>query len=119
MKEVLPFDDINYGIDEQWAAIYPYTQEARPGGSVDLSVRIFNHSAVARTFTLEPDKASGFDVEPAGAALVIQPQSEGRQNFKVKIPENVSSGLSLFFVSVKFDGWDLHEWCESMIGISK
>jgi glyoxylase-like metal-dependent hydrolase (beta-lactamase superfamily II) len=119
LKELLPFDDINYGIDEQWASIYPYSQKTSPGGSVEYSVRIFNHSDVAKTFTLTPDKTDGINVKPGMASVVIGPNSEGKQSFKVTISEKAAMGVSLLFVSIKFDGWDLRQWCEGLVEISQ
>ena len=100
LKELIPFDDINYGIDEQWARIYPYGQKASPGGSLEYSVKIFNHSGVAKTFFLEQEKAEGFKVEPEKASIVIGPQSEGEQKFKVSVSGEVASGISLCCLSM-------------------
>jgi glyoxylase-like metal-dependent hydrolase (beta-lactamase superfamily II) len=119
LKDLLPFDDINYGIDEQWARIYPYGQKASPGGSLDFSVKIFNHSGEAKTFTLEPAETEGLNVEPEKVSIVIGPQTEGEQNFRVSVSETAAPGISLLFVTVKFDGWDLHEWCEGLVEISR
>jgi glyoxylase-like metal-dependent hydrolase (beta-lactamase superfamily II) len=119
LKELLPFDDINFGIDEQWARIYPYGQKVSPGGSLDYSVKIFNHSDVAKTFTLEPEKTAGFNVDPKRTSILIGPQAEGEQNFRVKVSSQVNPGVSLLFVTVKYDGWDLHEWCEGLVEISR
>jgi glyoxylase-like metal-dependent hydrolase (beta-lactamase superfamily II) len=119
LKELIPFDDINYGVDEQWARIYPYGQKTTPGESFDYSVKIFNHSAVAKTFFLEQDKAAGFKVEPEKASIVIGPHSEGEQKFKASVSKHAASGVSLLFVNVKFDRWDLHRWCETLIEISQ
>lgn len=119
MEELLPFDDINYGIDEQWARIYPYGQKASPGETVECSVRIFNHSAVSRTFKLIPDKTEGTDIQPAEASLVITPDSEGIKKFKVKVSKKIPSGISLFTVSIKSAEWDLHEWAEALIEVSE
>jgi glyoxylase-like metal-dependent hydrolase (beta-lactamase superfamily II) len=118
LKELIPFDDINFGLDEQWATIYPYGQGVTPGGSLEYSVKIFNHSGAARTFTLQPVKTEGFYTEPGKASIVIGPQSEGKQSFKVSVAKNTTPGNSLLSVSVKFDGWDLREWCEELIEIS-
>ena len=119
LKELLPFDDINYGIDEQWARIYPYGQKASPGGSLDYSVKIFNHSGEAKTFTLEPSQSEDLNVEPGKASIVIGPQTEGEQNFRVSVSKKAAPGISLLFVTVKFDRWDLHEWCEGLVEISR
>ena len=118
LKKLLPFDDVSFGIDEQWARIYPYGQKASPGESIDFTVKIFNHSGVAKTFTLQPDKTFGFDIRPKKAKVVIGPKSEGSQKFRVSISKEVAPGISLLLVSIKFDRWDLHEWCEGLVEIA-
>jgi glyoxylase-like metal-dependent hydrolase (beta-lactamase superfamily II) len=118
MKELLPFDDISYGIDEQWARIYPYGQKSTAGGSLEYTVKVFNHSSVAKTFTLVPEEREGFKVKPGKASVFIGPLSEGEQTFKVSTIKELSPGVYPLFVSVKFDGWDLNEWCESMVEVT-
>jgi hypothetical protein len=119
MEELFPFDDINFGLDEQWARIYPYGQKTLAGESLTFSVKIFNHSFKEKTFKLEPIRTDDFEIEPKSASLVIGPKCEGNQEFKVKVSKNVSPGTSLLVVSLQFDGWDLHEWCEGVIEILK
>jgi glyoxylase-like metal-dependent hydrolase (beta-lactamase superfamily II) len=118
LKELFTFDDINYGIDEQWAHIYPYGQKAAPGGSMEFAVRIFNHSDTEKTFTLKPDRTEGFGIEPVKASMVIKPHSEGGQTFKVNISKKVEAGISLLTVDIKSGGMNLHEWAEGLVEIS-
>ncbi len=119
LKELLPFDDINYGIDEQWARIYPYGQQVSSGGSLNYSVKIFNHSDEAKTFTLTPSQTDALNVDPKKASIVVAPQTEGEQDFRVSVSKKAAPGTSLLFVTVKFDGWDLHDWCEGLVEISR
>jgi len=32
VAELVPWDDPNFGVDEQWARFYPYTAEVPAGG---------------------------------------------------------------------------------------
>ena len=56
LDELLPWDDINYGIDEQWATFYPRGVSAKAGTPIELQVRILNHSPIARTFKVTPQE---------------------------------------------------------------
>jgi len=85
LKELLPWDNINYGIDEQWVHIYPYAQKATPGAIIECSVKIFNHSDVVNTYLLNPEVPDGFDLEPELSSIFIQPRTEGEQIFKIRI----------------------------------
>ena len=95
LKDLFPWDNINYGIDEQWIRVYPYGQKATPGETVEFTVKIFNHSDVIKTFIIEPDVPEGFNVEPETASLVIEPRTEGEQTFKIKVSKQAHPGVSL------------------------
>jgi len=116
-KELFPWDDVSYGVDEQWAKVYPYGQKANPGKTVEYKVIIFNHSDKPKTFTISPKIIKGFSIEPNNASLIIEPQTESEQTFKIKISKQIPPGVSLILFNVKFDSWDLREWCEAIIEI--
>ena len=118
-KDLFPWDDINYGVDEQWVRIYPYGQKANPGETVECTVKILNHSNVPKTFLIQPELPKGLSVEPNIASLVIEPQTEGEQTFKIMVSKLVQPGISLITVNLKFDGWDLREWSEALIEIER
>ena len=118
LKDLFPWDNVNYGVDEQWVSVYPYSQNARPGQTVDFSVKIFNHSEVSKTYILKPNVPNGFNLEPNNAKLVIAPRTEGTRTFKILISKQPPEGVSLLTVDVKFDNWDLREWSEGLIKIS-
>jgi glyoxylase-like metal-dependent hydrolase (beta-lactamase superfamily II) len=116
-SELFPWDDINYGVDEQWMSVYPYGQKAAPGQSVGYTVKIFNYSDVKKTFIIEPQKLKGFTAEPAVVSLVVEPHTEGRQEFIINVSQHTMPGVSLQLFNVKFDDWDLREWSEALVEI--
>ena len=118
LKELFPWDNINYGVDEQWVSVYPYGQKATPGQTVEYTVKVFNHSDRPNTFQLAPDIPDGFTIEPKFASFVIAPRAEGEMTFKVKVPEEVSPGIILLTFDIKFDKWDLREWSEGILEAS-
>ena len=68
MREIFPWDDPNYGIDERWARIYPYGQAIQPGKSSKVSVVIFNHSDRTHEYTIRPVPGTdGLTVSPGQA----------------------------------------------------
>ena len=54
IADLVPWDDPNYAIDEEWAWFYPYASEARPGERLKVELRLWNHSQRERTFD-DPD----------------------------------------------------------------
>ena len=117
LKGLFPWDDVNYGTDDQWAGLYPYGQKGVRGKTVDFAVKIFNHSDTPKTFFVEAVVPDGFSVKSAIKPLVIEPRTEGGRTFTIKIPKEAPVGVSLVVVNVKFDAWDLREWSEGMIEI--
>jgi glyoxylase-like metal-dependent hydrolase (beta-lactamase superfamily II) len=119
LRELLPFDDINYGIDEQWARIYPYGQKVHRGSSFGYSVKIYNHSPVTKKFILEPVEKEGFTFSPHTATIEIGPDSEGEQVFRVDLSGNVPSGVSVLGTGVTTRDYALLDWCEGIIEITE
>jgi glyoxylase-like metal-dependent hydrolase (beta-lactamase superfamily II) len=117
IKDLLPWDDVNYGTDDQWVWVFPYGQKTKPGETVSCTVKIFNYSDVVKTFTVKPNVPSGFKVVAMTTSLTIQPRSEGSHEFKVRVPKKASPGVVLFTADIKFDNWELNEWSEAFIEI--
>jgi glyoxylase-like metal-dependent hydrolase (beta-lactamase superfamily II) len=117
LKDLFPWDDINYGVDGQWIRYYPYGQKVKPGQITDCSVKIMNHSGLQKRFVITPVLPDGFSMEPMGGSLVTGPLEEGEIKMKIKIPGNISPGIYGITANVKFDGWDLHEWCETLLEV--
>jgi glyoxylase-like metal-dependent hydrolase (beta-lactamase superfamily II) len=117
LTDLLPWDNINYGVDEQWAILYPYGQVVQPGQTVEFSIRIFNHSQNAMKYSVKPNVPEGYTVEPKEASIMIEPLKEGMKTFNAKVPADTKQGIDLLTADLKFGDWDLHEWCEAIIEI--
>ena len=117
LKDLFPFDDASYGVDEQWFSVYPYGQKSRRGENIELTVKIFNHSDLAKTFTVEPKIQKGLTVMPHKTLLIIEPLTVGEIVFKVRVSKESRPGVYLQLFNVKFDDWDLREWGEAIIEI--
>ncbi|HUX94859.1 MAG TPA: MBL fold metallo-hydrolase [Bacteroidales bacterium] len=116
-SELFPWEDINYGIDEQWAKTYPYGQDATPGSSVEISVRLSNHTSVDKTFKVMPRLVNNIVSVPARISLKVSPGEEGKAVFKVKVPDNAVKGLNVITFDVGFDEWNMRDWCEALITV--
>jgi len=115
LKELLPWDNINFGTDEQWMSVYPYGIKSESGRTVEYTLKIFNHSDVSKTFRVEINSPTGFKIDRKTFSFDVAPRSEGIQKFKVKISKKASPGISILTANVKFDEWDLREWTEAYI----
>ncbi|HEC02141.1 MAG TPA: MBL fold metallo-hydrolase [Phycisphaerales bacterium] len=117
MADLFPWNEPNYGIDERWAGVYPYGQEASPGQTIEITIKIVNHSGSREVFTVTPHVPEGFVLEPAKKSASIEPRKQAGVSFEVSVPGNVSKNLHVITCDVEFDEWRLRHWCESIIDI--
>ena len=113
--QLLPWDDPNYGIDEQWAVAYPYGQTVKAGRTTSVGVRITNHSPNARTFRV---KFHGHNGATAGSKIqqtILQPREVGTVSVKVQLP--AKPGICLVTADVFSDGMEFRHWCESLLTV--
>ena len=69
LRDLFPWDDADFGIDEQWARIYPYGQEVQPERWTPLAVKLLNHSKTSNTFVVTMNAPAGFEIEPHQASV--------------------------------------------------
>ena len=119
LQDLFPWDNINYGIDEQWARIYPYSQEIIDRKSLtEFNVIISNHSERQLDFTIHPNTGDMI-CSPETLVIQISAGEEGKATFKLNIPDDLSRGNKIITADISFDKWNLHEWCESIIKLQK
>ena len=112
--EMVPWDDPNYGMDEQWVWLYPYWQQAKAGEPFELQAIVFNHSAEAREFRITPRLPAGWQAESPTVVASAAPRTEARATIKVTPPADVN-GLKVITADVAFGDKDLREWTEALI----
>jgi hypothetical protein len=116
MRQLFPWDDPNYGIDEQWAVFYPYGLSVQPRQQSDLQVRITNHSPSPRRFVVRPHV-------PAGAKLLSAPESvltlASRQTGQVPVTIEAPSAAGNVIVTadVESEGMEFGHWIEAMLTV--
>lgn len=118
LVKLFPWDEPNYGIDEQWARIYPYGQNIKPGQNAEISVKIFNHSNYSHIFTVSLNVPKGFRLKPERASINIQSKKEGETRFEIAVPDNISEKVYVITSDIKFDKWNLRHWSEAIMEVS-
>ena len=114
LSALFPWDDPNFGVDEEWARFYPYTAEAAADGHVELKMIIRNHSASQQEFRVTPHVPAGWKTARGPIRVSVGPRQEG----SVSIPITVgASGLKIVTADVAFGPWDLREWAEAMVTV--
>ncbi len=117
LAELLPWDDANYGIDERWARILPYAQTARPGETLEMQIRILNHSDRTHEYALALHVPDRYRTEPEDARLTIKPRQEESLTLRIMVPPTASEGFCVVTADMAFDKWDLRHWCEALIEV--
>ena len=118
LRNLLPWDGPNYGVDEQWVRIYPYGQEVRTGEWVNLAVKILNHSATPNTFTVALNAPAGCEVEPAKASVTAQPDQEVEIPFKLIAKTRPAGSIGVVTADIQMGPWDLRQWCEGLVKVT-
>ena len=114
LLELFPWNDPNFGVDEQWARFYPYTVEVAAGGRVELKMILRNHSASQQEFRITPHVPAGWKAPHGPLQVSVGP----RQERSLSIPLTVDTpGLKIVTVDVAFGTWDLREWTEAMVTV--
>ena len=111
-KELAPWPDPDYAVDESWAAVDPYGSEVRDGENVRLRLLILNHAPRAETYRVKWKVPASWKIAEADRQVTIPADKEGakRAVFTVK-------GTGLFFVvtaDIEFAGRQLREWTEGL-----
>ncbi len=119
LRELFPWDDPNYGIDEGWARFYPYGTAIKAGAQAEIGIRIMNHSNQEGTFSICPHIPKGWQAETKKLSLTLAPLAEGIAKMTVTAPQNAKPGQYILTADVSMGEWDLRDWIEGMITIGE
>jgi len=117
LSEFLPWDDVNYGIDEQWAWFYPYGSEKKAGDTVELEVRFWNHSKQERTFEVGLNAEGILENVAALKPITLKGRTNGVVKIKGKLAAGIKPGVHVVTADIKSEGMDLRQWCEALIKV--
>ena len=115
LRELFPWDDPNYGIDEQWAVFYPYGAKLAKSKTLELQVRLTNHSPVQRTFHVTPRACEGLQLLDQQSSITLPPRQSG--GLKVRVRAGNETGNVLITADVRSEGMEFREWVESLVTI--
>lgn len=116
LKDLLPHDDPNFGLDETWAVVHPYALRARAGETVHCQVRILNHSPVERIFRTSVRAASGITTA-SGSPVRIAAGAAGTIDVSLSIPAASTPGLHVMTADVAWETGDLRDWLEALVEV--
>ena len=113
--DLFPWDDINYGIDEQWATAYPYVQNTTSGSIVVISVKLTNHTEEQKKFYVVANPGDDLLCCNKRMSETIDPGTTRSFSFNVEIKENAVSGVKQITFDAGSDGMEFRKFCEALI----
>ena len=117
LSELFPWDEANYGIDERWIRFSPYGQKAKPGQTIDISLKSFNHSKNSRMFSVSLNLPTGFDIRTSAASVTIPSHTEKQLDFSFTIDSSISPGIYVLTADVNLEKWNLPQWTEAIVEV--
>ncbi len=117
LRSLFPWDDPDYGIDEQWARIHPYAQEVPAERWTPLAVKLLNHSSAASTFAVTLSVPTGFEVEPQKTSVTVPPGQEMEARFRLRARRRPAHPIQVMTADIQVGSWDLRQWCEGLIKV--
>ena len=114
IRELCPWDDPNYMVDEQWAVCYPRATEAKTGEVVKIEVRLTNHSPVERSLTVAPRMTVGAQVIASPVTVKLKPREEKAIEFSVTISK---PGEHVLTVDIESAGMQFRDWADALIHV--
>jgi glyoxylase-like metal-dependent hydrolase (beta-lactamase superfamily II) len=114
LRELSPWPDLNFAIDESWAAIHPYAIDAALGQRVTVELHILNHAPETETYRIHWNTPPGLRLIEFGAVLTVASHSESvaRATFVAESP-----GLHIPTADIATPRQSLHRWTESLISV--
>ena len=115
LRELFPWDDPNYGIDERWATFYPYGNILKPSETREIEVRISNHSPIRRTFKITPRDHRGAKVLSEPQSTTLASRTDGAVKVKIQAPRE----KGVYVITANIDSKDMHfrDWVETIIEV--
>jgi len=114
LADLFPWDDPNYGVDEQWARFYPYRSSVKANDKVELKVIILNHSPKLREYVIKPHLPEGWRAADTEYKLKVG----GRETAEVAIPITVGgAGIGVITADIVNAKWEAKEWLEAIIDV--
>ena len=113
ISRLIPWDDPNYGVDEQWAMLYPYGSTAAAGEVREFQVVFTNHSSKRRKYEVRLRLPKGAEIISQEDSPVVGAGARGGMRFEVKMPE--AAGTYLIRADIASDGIDVRDWIEALV----
>lgn len=118
LRDLAPWDDPNYLLDEGWARFYPYATQTQAGKTTRCILKIMNHSPQAQTYSVTAHLPRAWRIEAITPPLLcVPPRQEGAVEIKFTVPQDCRPGGYVMSADIQWPGGDLREWTEALIDV--
>jgi len=118
LRNLLPWPDPNFGIDEGWASMHPHATEARPGETLRSSLKITNHLSREEAFRIDVHLPKGWTLRSlAPNPILIPPRQEGSVKLEIAVPPDAPKGPLVLTADIQWAGVELREWAECLVTV--
>ncbi len=117
LKDLSPFDDANYSIDEQWFRLAPYVQMASPNKPFTIEATVLNHSPAQKIFKIQLHPPPGWPT-PKPIHLRV-PSGKEATATQTLTPPQQAKGLQILTASIAFDKHDFRHWTEALLEVEQ
>lgn len=130
LASLLPWPEVDFGLDEWWLRTYPYTQEVAPGSVFSVEVQLTNHLLATSTLELEPVLPPGWAKEPGlarktitvpartdGTAFPGSARPDGRAIFSFQVPDSALPGREIILFRVRWNGRYLGQFRHALLDL--
>lgn len=118
LSELFPWDDPNYGVDEQWAWFYPYGQETDRGKTLSCEFQIWNHSARERTYSIQCNLPKGMIQLDYALNVTVAAGARKSAPLKIYVSKKAEAGHNIVTADVFSEGMAFREWAETIVTVS-
>jgi len=116
-KELLDWDDPNFGLDPQWVRADPYYSVAQGGTTMAWRLVICNHSPSSRTYTVTLRLAEGWRPIIGAGRVCLKPRAEGVVHLSARAPECFAVGRYVHGFDVAIDNRRVGEIAEAVVDV--
>jgi hypothetical protein len=115
LKDLLPYDNVNFGTDPCWIRAYPYRQRVLPGSQVDIEARVMNHSSKPKNVRADLRLPAHWQAGPLTGGIRVPAKNEGRIRLKALAPPAPDRRRDVIGLAVTVDGQPLGEFAEAIV----
>lgn len=113
LAALTPLPDANYAVDEAWARFYPYSARSKPGATVDLELRIDNHTPKAQEYRVRWNVPQGWRLVEGDEAGRISANQTGV--LKLRVAAQNPARPAIVTADIWFAGMEFRRWSEAIL----